>query len=185
MDMMVFNRGKKYFMILILISIMVCMVYASNKNNNFIIFWDYNPELSIAYLNNASVDECSKKYKDYIKINFSEFSHFNSGSKTLVFESELDTDLLSKFENQFDHSKDGALFFSIVINDKIILNGLNRISPQFLLPSNYFVIDESDCPIMYSVKKKYLRISNVFNFDENYDNNDMDAMTTKMIQAIF
>ena len=38
---------------------------------------------------------------------------------------------------------------------------------------------------MYSIKKKYLRISNVFNFDENYDNNDMDAMTTKMIQNIF
>lgn len=181
---MIFNSRKTYFIVLILVLTTVC-INCANDNSNCIIFWDYNPELSIAYLDNASFDECSKKYKDYIKIDFSEFSHFNAESKTFVFDSEMDVDLLHKFENQFDHAKDGALFFSVVIDNKIILNGLNRVSLQFLLPSSHFAIDESNCPILYAIKKKYLRISNVFNFDEDYDNDCIDFMMTKTIQNIF
>lgn len=181
---MVFNRRKIYFAILILFFGAVYMACANDKNNNCIIFWDYDSELSIVYLNNASFSECSEKYKDYIKIDFSEFSHFNSDSKTFVFGSEMDADLLCKFEKQFENSKDGKLFFSVVIDNEIILNGLNRISLQFLLPSSCFAIDESDCTIIYSIKKKNLRISNVFNFDKDYVNDCMDSMTAKKIQSI-
>lgn len=176
---------NKLFLIPVLILISTVACTACANNNNCLIFWDYNPELSVAYLDNASFGDCSEKYKDYIKIDFSELSHFNAESKTFVFASEMDTDLQCKFEKQFDRAKDGALFFSVVIDNKIILNGLNRVSPQFLLPSNHFAIDESDCPILYAVRKKYLRISNVFIFDEDYNNACMDLMTAKAIQNVF
>ncbi len=99
---------KKIKMIFLVLLLLVAgdFACADDRDNNCIIFWDYNPKLSIAYLDNASVAECSRRYKNHIKINFSEFSHFSSDSKTFVFVHEMDADLLRKFENQFDRAND-------------------------------------------------------------------------------
>ena len=90
--------------------------------------------------------------------------------------------LLKKFEEQFNKSREGKLFFTIAIDNKKILNGLNRVSLQFLIPSNYFSIDQNDYLMIYSFKKKYFRIANIYNFDEEYKNSCLDSKTVDLIK---
>lgn len=181
--MMDFNIIKKCFVMFFLCEF--SMIYANCNKNNFIIFWDYNPELSVEYLNNTSIQECIKKYPNYIKFQFSEFDDFDINSKTFILKSELDAIFREKIENQFNNSQEGKLYFSIVVDGRIILNGLNRMSLSFLLPTNYFAVDQNEYLILFSMGKKYFRISKIYNFEEIYENSCLDMMSAKTIKSKF
>ena len=180
--MMETNHYKKFFIVLILFFSEIFMVCAKSNENSYIIFWDYNSNLTMDYLNSTSLSECLKNFDSYIRIDLSDFTSFNADSKTLLLKSKMNVALLKKFEEQFNKSREGKLFFTIAIDNKKILNGLNRVSLQFLIPSNYFSIDQNDYLMIYSFKKKYFRIANIYNFDEEYKNSCLDSKTVDLIK---
>lgn len=161
-----FNSRNKLFVLLLLIMFEVCMGFAEDIGDNFIILWDYNPEMTLDYLDNNDTAKCMKKYPDFIKLDSSEFEDFDMNMRTFVFKDERDAEFFRKFEEQFNNSQDGSLFFSLVVGNKAVLNGLNRISLRFLLPSNHFAIEETEHLMIYSVKKRLLKISDRCAFDD-------------------
>ncbi len=54
--MMAYKRIKITILFLLLLG--VFMLFAKENKQNCIIFWDYNPELSIDYLTNHDFIEC-------------------------------------------------------------------------------------------------------------------------------
>ncbi len=121
--------------ILFFLLIGVFIMFAKENKQNCIIFWDYNPELSIDYLNNHDFIECKKKFPNFIKIDFSEIQEFNKESQVFILKEKFD---LLKLGEQYKNSKDGRLFVSIIIDDKIVLNGVNGCVFALLLPSGEY-----------------------------------------------
>jgi|GEM_PF-2628480 len=106
---MVYKRITISILFIFLLGVFV--LFAKENKQNCIIFWDYNPELSIDYLTNHDFIECKKKFTNYIKIDFSEIQEFNKESQVFILKEKFDT---LKLGDQYKNSKDGKLFVSIV-----------------------------------------------------------------------
>lgn len=95
-----------------------------------IIFWDDNPNLSIEYLDTADYLKCIKTFPDYVKVKFSEVERFDQDCQVFVLKKEIDKDRYQRI------AKHGQLYVSIVIDDKIVLNGINEFVVSTISPSS-------------------------------------------------
>ena len=160
----------------------VFVLFAKEKKQNCIVFWDYNPELSMDYLNNHDFIDCKKKFQNYIKIDFAEIQEFNKESQVFILKEEFNT---LKLGDQYKNSKDGKLFVSIIIDNKIVLNGVNGSVFVLLLPTDELPKVEDYKHIIYVKSRKYIIIidrlsSNTFVKRDTLDN-DLKELINKKI----
>ena len=155
--------------------------WEENKQN-CIVFWDYNPELSIDYLSNHDFIECKRKFPNYIKIDFSEIQEFNKESQVFILKEEFNT---LKLGNQYKNSKDGKLFVSIIIDNKIVLNGVNGSVFVLLLPTDELPKVEDYKYIIDMANKKNIIITDRLStdiFKKRYTiDNDLKELISKNI----
>ena len=178
-----YKRIKITIIFFLLIGVFV--LFAKDNKQNCIIFWDYNPELSMDYLNNHDFIDCKKKFQNYIKIDFAEIQEFNNESQVFILKEEFNT---LKLGDQYKNSKDGKLFVSIIIDNKIVLNGVNGSVFVLLLPTDELPKVEDYKHIIYVKSRKYIIItdrlsSNTFEKRDTLDN-DLREMLSKKITLL-
>ena len=151
---------------------------------NCIVFWDYNPELSIDYLSNHDFIDCKRKFPNYIKIDFSEIQEFNKESQVFILKEEFNT---LKLGDQYKNSKDGKLFVSIVIDNKIVLNGINGCVFALLLPSDEYPKPGDYKYIIDMANKKNIIITDRLSMDifkkRDTLDNDLKELISKNISS--
>ena len=175
--MMVFNKIRIEMIFFIFgVSMMAC---ANEKKECCIIFWDNNPELSIEYLDNTDYLECITKFPKYTKLDFSEIEKFDQDCQVFVLKREIE---LTKYQRI---SKEGQVYISIVVDNKIVLNGVNGFVFSTLLSSTFPPKIEHFKQIIDISSKKYLIVSDHFPWDifEKRDSVDKDlkALISKRI----
>ncbi len=177
---MVYKRITISILFIFLLGVFV--LFAKENKQNCIVFWDYNPELSMDYLNNHDFIDCKKKFQNYIKIDFAEIQEFNKESQVFILKEEFNT---LKLGDQYKNSKDGKLFVSIIIDNKIVLNGVNGSVFVLLLPTDELPKAEDYKHIIYVKSRKYIIItdrlsSNTFEKRDTVAN-DLKEMISKRI----
>ena len=90
--------------------------------------------------------------------------------------------------DQYKNSKDGKLFVSIIIDNKIVLNGVNGSVFVLLLPTDELPKVEDYKHIIYVKSRKYIIItdrlsSNTFEKRDTIDN-DLREMLSKKITLL-
>ena len=103
----------------------ICMSCNIESNECCLIFWDYEPELTLEYLNHSNFSECSKRFSNYIRINFDQIESFDRENKIFFIKDDFDN---RKLREQYKKSKNGKICVSVIIDGEIILNGLNTSS---------------------------------------------------------
>lgn len=178
--MMDYKRIKITIIFFLLIGVFV--LFAKDNKQNCIIFWDYNPELSMDYLNNHDFIDCKKKFPNYIKIDFSDIQEFNKENQVFILKEKFDT---LKLGEQYKNSKNGKLFVSIVIDNKILLNGVNGCVFKLLLPSDEYPETVDFKYIIDMIDKKNIIITDRLSMDifKKRDTvaNDLKEMISKRI----
>jgi len=94
-----------------------------------IIFWKYNADISFQRLNSYELNEAYENIEVAFEIPLSHFSLYLWDEQILrmdisVYENNSYSECFYEIENDGDC---GALFFSFVNNNEILLNGLNRV----------------------------------------------------------
>lgn len=177
---MVYKRITISILYIFLLGVFV--LFAKENKQNCIVFWDYNPELSMDYLNNHDFIDCKKKFQNYIKIDFAEIQEFNNESQVFILKEEFNT---LKLGDQYKNSKDGKLFVSIIIDNKIVLNGVNGSVFVLLLPTDELPKVEDYKHIIYVKSRKYIIITDRLSMDifKKRDTvaNDLKEMIRKRI----
>lgn len=177
---MVYKRITISILYIFLLGVFV--LFAKENKQNCIVFWDYNPELSMDYLNNHDFIDCKKKFQNYIKIDFAEIQEFNNESQVFILKEEFNT---LKLGDQYKNSKDGKLFVSIIIDNKIVLNGVNGSVFVLLLPTDELPKVEDYKHIIYVKSRKYIIITDRLSMDifKKRDTvaNDLKEMISKRI----
>ncbi len=179
--MMGYKRIKIFILYCLLMGI--CKMFANETKHNCIVYWDYDSEISIDYLNNHSFMNCKNKFPNFIIIDFSEILEFNKESQVFVLKEDFDT---LKFGEQYRKSKGGKLFVSIVIDDKIVLNGVNGTVFGLLRPSDEYP-EIGDCKYIIDLKsKKNIIITDKLTIDtfirRDSLNNDLKELLYKKIE---
>jgi hypothetical protein len=110
----------------------------SNSNSNSkrksgaeIIFWDYSEDFVQEGISEVSnVNELKSKYNLLATLSFDEFKYFDSVKKAFAFKDPSKQDsLFTLMAQKTDLSKSAGYFFSVVKDNKIIMQGLNRLIP--------------------------------------------------------
>ena len=181
--MMGYKRIKITILFFLLIGVFI--MFAKENKQNCIIFWDYNPELSIDYLTNHDFIECKKKFTNYIKIDFSEIQEFNKRSQVFILKEKFDT---LKLGEQYKNSRDGKLFISSIIDNKIVLNGVNGCVFSLLLPSDEYPKTGDFKYIIDVANKKNIIITDRLSMDifkkRDSIDNDLKEQISKKISSI-
>ncbi|MDR1389858.1 MAG: hypothetical protein LBJ31_07765 [Treponema sp.] len=100
------------------------------KAESYILFWDYNENRSFENLEQCTYENVFENFVVCTKIPFDNIqNYFWDGQMFSVESSFYLENLSSKQHDLFEKSDGGSIFFSIVVNKKIVLNGLNRTSP--------------------------------------------------------
>lgn len=130
----------KTLMCVILTSMMVTEVYSQAE----LIFWYYDERLSLEELQTTNIEELKDRYAGLI-IPLDEIENYYWDEQLLAMSHEL-------FKEKYDHclkeiysnSDRGTLFFSVLINNEIVLSGLNRITP--IIPAQMMPCDDLKVP---------------------------------------
>lgn|GEM_PF-1320093 len=127
---------KKCILLAAIILLLVSCKRNSNSNSKRksgaeIIFWDYNEDFVQKGIDEASgVNELKSKYNLLATLSFDEFKYFDSVKKAFAFKDASKQDsLFTLMAQKTDLSKSAGYFFSVVKDDKIIMQGLNRLVP--------------------------------------------------------
>lgn len=106
-------------------------IYANDEGISAIIFWDYSENLSLQILEEDSLDKNLETFKTVLVIPLADVSFFSKHTQEFFL---IDTSLRKIesqgiFTNLYEKSDGGSLYFSIVIDGEIAMNGLNRMLP--------------------------------------------------------
>lgn len=120
--------------------------------DNEIIFWDYNKDVSFERLEALDFRTALLCFDVAVSIPLEEIDTYLCDEqffcmKRSIFEKK---DYLKKFRDLYFKSDRGSIYFSVVINNKIVFSGLNRIMVSGARKNAY---DDS----------KYPRIAMIFN----------------------
>lgn len=169
---------KKLIFIMFSILLMgVSMSCANEAKDNCIIFWDYNPELSLEYLESSSYSECVNKFHDYIKIEFSGIEKFDSETQVFTLKEDFN---YPEYGHQYFMSQDGKLFASIVVDGKIVLNAVNGSIFLFLTPSADYPVTKTNV-LIYAQDEKNIIISNRLSWEIFVERNTISKAIKKII----
>lgn len=164
----------------LIIPMVLCMVFGFTcaaqkkehvKNNKIseIIFWSSNTDLNLELLNSTMLSELLQKYDVHTILDLHLFSSYNKESHSLYLYTHSDEinysddEIIFNPEYNFQRSYRSIFekiayqntFFSIVINGKIVMNGLNRIYHYSPIEFEY---DDADIPKIYYERDNSFRI---------------------------
>jgi hypothetical protein len=113
--------------------------------NDSIIFWEYSNDISIKNLEdleNVFLRDISDKFIISLEIPLDEIKFYYWEEQLFCISEKKIEELWSNVNELYNKSKDGYLFFSIVIDSKVVISGLNRIMPitAEALPSDNMLI---------------------------------------------
>ncbi len=122
----------------ILLAAIILLLVSCNSNSNSksksksgaeIIFWDYSEDFLQKGIDEASsVNELKSKYDLIATLSFDEFKYFDSVKKVFAFKDASKQDsLFTLMAQKTDLSRSACYFFSVVKDDKIIMQGLNTL----------------------------------------------------------
>jgi hypothetical protein len=118
--------------VLFFISLQLYILGCKNNYQDKIVFWEYNKNLILEDLNTKLFKELviDNKYKE-IPLDY--FKYYYWDEQILFMERKIfeENNYYLVFEKIQENSDRGSLFFSVVINNKIVCNGLNRILPNW------------------------------------------------------
>jgi hypothetical protein len=154
------------FVIILFLGILLCSCNKVNKSNseenkgyrNEMIFWKYNELLNYEMLN-SNIDTVDTIFEKYIVIPLDDFEYYLWDEQIFCLQHDTYIKYFEDFRNLFHESDYGSIFFSIIVGNKIVLNGLNRIMPQSAQMRAY---DDTEIPRIFSVghkkEKNYFRL---------------------------
>lgn len=167
---------KKLFVVLGLFMMLnvTCLpqtVKRAEKNNNIseIIFWSPNSELSLEILNSTSLLELLNKYDVHVILDLHLFSKYDKESNSLYLYTHSDNldynsdefvfnpayNFMRSYRSVFSKISYRNSLFSIVVDGKIVMNGLNRV---FHDSPTKFEYDDVDIPKIYYEQDNSFRI---------------------------
>lgn len=122
---------RRIFIVILLLNLNFLFFCGDMKN--CIILWSYNENFFVEEIQNKKIIDIQDKYKIAYEISLDEFCTFDEQKNKFVFKenSDLKDKILHIGDSLYNHIEDGYLFFSIVIDDKIIFTGINRISVNY------------------------------------------------------
>jgi hypothetical protein len=156
-------------LILLIFSFLILGCNKNSKNikinQNEIIFWKYNESLTFEMLNNE-LEEVQKYFESYIIIPLNIFDYYLWDEQIFCMEYGIyNNEYKDKFFELFMASDKGSIFFSIIINNKIVFNGLNRIMPLTAKMQPYDGLEIPIITVKNSVDKKnvYFNLTYFYN----------------------
>jgi hypothetical protein len=146
------------FIIILFLGILLCSCNKINKsfseeNNGYrneMIFWKYNELLNYEMLN-SNIDTVDTIFEKYIVIPLDDFEYYLWDEQIFCLPHDTYIKHFEDFRDLFLESDYGSIFFSIIVKNKIVLNGLNRIMPQTAQMRAY---DDTEIPCIFSVGHK-------------------------------
>jgi len=118
--------------VVIIFSIFIIICNKNSQNIKFsqneIIFWKYNELLTFDMLDN-NLDNVQKYFESYVVFPLDIFDYYLWDENIFCMKYEIFNDYRNSFYELFKESDNGSIFFSIIIDNKIVFNGLNRIMP--------------------------------------------------------
>ncbi|MCL2801912.1 MAG: hypothetical protein FWD28_09175 [Treponema sp.] len=130
----------------------VCII-GCNKNTqnitfsqNEIIFWKYNESLTFDMLN-KNLEDVLKYFESYVIIPLDVFEYYFWDENILSMKYEIYENYRENIRELYMDSDKGSIFFSIIVNNKIVFNGLNRIMP---IPAQMQAYDGLGIPFINS-----------------------------------
>ena len=159
------------------------------KNKNKIILWDYAQDLTYEFLESHTYEECLDKYSIYAEINLEEFEYFDSNKLEFKFlaDSAIKEKILSIGNNLYKVHRGNLTFFSIVIDNKIVLSGANRVGVDFWGAQMHIGDDLRLLTIIYTPKDT-IRLARDYTaaiFYEDENKNDIPASALFLISNYF
>jgi hypothetical protein len=137
-------------------------------SRNEIIFWKYNESLTFEMLNNE-LEEVQKYFESFIIIPLNIFDYYFWDEQILCMKYSIyENNYENEFYKLYSESDYGSIFFSIIINNKIVFNGLNRImfmSAQ-MKPYDYMEIPIMTCCSSMNKDNMYFRLGYLPGYDE-------------------
>lgn len=122
---------KKIVVILsFLCGVSIMCIYANDESISEIIFWDYSENLSLEILEENSLQKNLETFKTALAIPLSECSSFSKNTQEFFLidgSTKWKNGYGELFINLIKRSDGGSLYFSIAIDGKIVMNGLNRV----------------------------------------------------------
>lgn len=175
--------------LLILLSLLVykgVIAFCDNSMENgedMIILWNYDEKLTYDFLESHKYEECMKKYSIYMKIDLQEFTSFNTSKLEFNFSpiSQVKETVLYICDNLHRTNRGKLTFFSIVIDNNIILNGVNRIGGRFVGAGKHIGDDLKLLSIVFTVRNTIrlaLDYTNAIIFE---DQNESDISHKKRV----
>ena len=149
----------------------MCLPNINNEENiiNAIIFWKYNENITFENLGNININELPYFYENYLLIPLNDFTNYYWDEQILsmpigVFNEKKYRDNLRTL---FLESNKDSIFFSIVIDNNIIMNGVNRTMPITAEKRHYD--DDNYIKIIMKIKEDEV----FFRFSNNYSTNSI------------
>jgi hypothetical protein len=174
---------KKAYLLLILVFIILgCKTLNINDDikENFILFWKYDENLEFNDLHENKLETLRNNYNEYFRIPLSYFDLYYWDEQILVLPLIIvnENNYLEKMKELFLESDYGSIFYSIIINGKIVANGLNRTMP---ITAQMRAYDNTNYPRVLSKilnENLYLRFVTSFSLRSIIDmpNNDNEIL---------
>jgi hypothetical protein len=118
-------KSLKFFLLLLFGG---CMVVSARDK---IIFWDYNKAVTFEMLQNLNLEEALSCLQVAVAINLDDIDVFFLDEQVFSMEKArfIANEYIDKLIQLQAKSDQGSIYFSFVINNKIVFNGLNRVMP--------------------------------------------------------
>ena len=125
-------KKNVYVVLLLPFVFLMLFIFLSSNRNNFsgIILWDYNVNLEYDDLKCGKIDEINTGFKPSVVLPFDMFDCYYWDEQILVMNVNRYWDSVFKKISELNRKNDESIFFSIVLNDEIVMNGINRLMPS-------------------------------------------------------
>lgn len=159
----------------------------ANKKISEILFWSENKELTLKELETKSLKELLDKYDVHFVLDMALFKKYEKETNSLYFnycniKNNYDEDDIEYYNNPevnifysyraiFEKIAFKNTFFSIVVDGKIVMNGINRIQPLSAVKMKY---DDADIPKLILEDKDIVRLRICYDFISPYESYSKD-----------
>ena len=122
---------KNCFVIILFFLILQSCINSNTSENHFeIIFWKYNSELNFEMLGN-NLEEIEKHFEKYFSMTLDDFEYYLWDDQILCMKYDIYENKYKEKEMQLYKESDyGSIFFTLLIDNKVLIHGLNRMLPQ-------------------------------------------------------
>lgn len=140
---------KSTVSVLIILAIFVMIVSCNDdaKSFNGFIIWKYNDRYDFAYLQSKTIDERGRDYGELVRIPLSDYTTIYWDEQVYVMDWNYYKKNYRDIIDKEYGASDRALFFSLVVNNAILFDGVVRTAPEAAMKK----YDDAIIPKFYGV----------------------------------